>query len=236
MERRERPPIPGSTPSKLIGEKSPYANPSKQFQNQPYLTPTTTATNTANNATSTGGVASGALHPGTGSIHSHSHHSRHSHSGGPKMSNAHILQNNNIYNNDCDSSIISNMSEISRSEKSVLTERSTGTLKILKKSINTLPYELRESVGSAVDLVIQQSELLRSDLENSKLDVAFLRSDLKKRNQEIEQLKQHCETFQRKNTDLENTLKDMGDNLELRQHSLVKNRKCINRMAGTNRM
>jgi hypothetical protein len=212
MERRERPALPGSTPTKLVNDKSPYANPSKIFSG----------------SSGSGGVSGG------GSVHGHSTYI----TPPPPAPGYHRERDRDHQsgNKDTARDNSSVMSEISLSEKSIFTEKSTGTLKILKKTINTLPFELRESVGSTVDFVIQQNELTKSDLEHSKADVVLLRNEIKKKNTEIEQLKQHCDSFQRNNMDLENTLKDMQDNLDIRQRNLVKNRKFINRMAGTNRM
>lgn len=108
--------------------------------------------------------------------------------------------------------------------------------KVLRKLIAKLPFELRESVGSAVEMVLQQSELARKDLELSHQELFALRVDLKKKSLEVDNLQKMCEVFRQKKHGLEDTLDEMKDNMDSRQKHLVKNRRSVDRMASTNRM
>jgi hypothetical protein len=108
--------------------------------------------------------------------------------------------------------------------------------KTLKKLLLKLPYELRDSVGAAVDVAFQQVEFSKKDLELARLEVFSLRSELKSKSTEADNLQKICEVYREKMHALENSLDEMKDNMDSRQKFLVKNRRSVDRMASTNRM
>ena len=177
MERRQRPQLPGSTPSVLVSNKSPYAS------------------------------ATAVAHGLAVTSKSSRRDSSESHSLAPS------------YTSDGDYS-----------------SKSSAKSKLLRKMINNLPFELRESVGSAVELALQQSEQSKAELDHYHLELLGLRAELKRKLQEIEQLNMTCDMIKKQNEALELTLGELQDQVDTRQHNLVKNRQCINRMAGANRM
>jgi chromosome segregation ATPase len=112
----------------------------------------------------------------------------------------------------------------------VLQER--GLMKIVEK----LPYELRESVVSVLQMAFAASEDIQKDLEFAHHETAVLRSELNKKTHEMATLEKTCEIFRNQIHALEENIESLQDNIESRKRFTNKNRSAMTRLATTNRM
>ena len=115
-------------------------------------------------------------------------------------------------------------------------EKQNPQARLLSKLISRLPFEMRESIGSAFDMIIQAAELAKRECNSHKLEVLSLQDDVARKKSEIMTLFKSADVYQQKIHDLEVQLDEMKDNMDSRQKFLVRNRRSVDRMASTNRM
>jgi hypothetical protein len=106
----------------------------------------------------------------------------------------------------------------------------------LAKIVDKLPYELRESVTSVLNLAFSSSEHIQKDLEFCHHEIAVLRSDLSKKTHEMQTLQKTCEIYKSQLHGLEENIDSLKDNIDSRKRFTTRNRSAMSRLATTNRM
>lgn len=106
----------------------------------------------------------------------------------------------------------------------------------LTKIVDKLPYELRESITSVLNLAFSASENIQKDLEFSHHEIAVLRSDLMKKTHEMQTLQKTCEIYKNQFHGLEENIDSLKDNIDSTKRFSTRNRSAMSKLATTNRM
>ena len=108
--------------------------------------------------------------------------------------------------------------------------------KEINRLISKLPFKIRESVLSVVNMTFSQTENIHKDLEISKLETMALRTEVMRKNDEIHTLKKSCDLYQEKARYLDENVATLKDNIDSKQKFTIKNRTAISKLASTNRL
>jgi predicted component of type VI protein secretion system len=114
--------------------------------------------------------------------------------------------------------------------------KQSAQVRAARKLISKLPFELRESMGTAFDAILQQAEIAKKESHVLKVEVLTLQDEVSSKSTDYFSLERNAEVYRQKISALENKLDEMKDNMDSRQKYLVKNRRSLDRMAATNRM
>ena len=115
------------------------------------------------------------------------------------------------------------------------TQRATQE-KTIKKIVSKLPYALRETVMSVVEMVLTNADDAHKHLEMSRMELSSLREQLAKKSHEAQTLRKNVDNYKEKIRGLEDSIEVLKDNIESNTRFTVKNKSAIARLAATNRM
>jgi DNA repair exonuclease SbcCD ATPase subunit len=129
----------------------------------------------------------------------------------------------------------------SKNEHSPKSTRSPSVQQVLQerglaKLVDKLPYELRESVTSILQMAFAAAENVQKDLEFSHHEVSVLRSDLNKKIHEIQTMEKACDIYKNQIHVLEESVESLQDTIDSRKKFTNRNRSAMSRLATTNRM
>jgi hypothetical protein len=109
-------------------------------------------------------------------------------------------------------------------------------LRAVNKLLSRLPFELRDSIMTALGTVVSDAEHSNRERALLKLEVITLQNEILDKNSDFNNLENVSQVQRQRIANLESKLDDMKDSMDSRQKYLVKNRRSVDRMAATNRM
>ena len=104
------------------------------------------------------------------------------------------------------------------------------------KMVARLPMNIREPVTSILQLAFDMSHNAQQKVDTQQGEVIVLRSDVKKKSKQLEQLNNTCDIYRDRLKILEEKLRSLQDDLKSRAMITTQNKRALNRMSGTNRM
>eukprot|EP00601_Ochromonadales_sp_CCMP2298_P029886 CAMPEP_0173341404 /NCGR_PEP_ID=MMETSP1144-20121109/9553_1 /TAXON_ID=483371 /ORGANISM="non described non described, Strain CCMP2298" /LENGTH=1248 /DNA_ID=CAMNT_0014287723 /DNA_START=121 /DNA_END=3867 /DNA_ORIENTATION=- len=108
--------------------------------------------------------------------------------------------------------------------------------KVITRIVAKLPFQLRESVTSVIEMAMASAGNMENDLDICYHEIAMLRSDLQQKSGEATSLKKTCGLYMERVRGLEENVEILRDNIDSRQKFSIKNKSAITRLASTNRM
>lgn len=108
--------------------------------------------------------------------------------------------------------------------------------KTVNKIVSKLPFQLRESVTAVITMAMTSAENVQKDLDICYHEIAVLRNDLNKKNNEAKMLHKNCNLYQERVRSLEENVEVLRDNVNARQKFSIKNKSAMTRLSSTNRM
>ena len=108
--------------------------------------------------------------------------------------------------------------------------------KSIVKIISKLPFEIRETVTSVVNMAMNSANDVHKDLEISRHEIAILRNDLTKKISESISMKKTNSLYEERIKSLEENIEILKDNINARQKFSVKTKSAMVRLSSTNKM
>lgn len=143
-----------------------------------------------------------------------------------KLSHLTVPNNSSTYPNSATQvkSALLNSGELIQPDKSIV------------KIISKLPFEVRETVTSVVNMAMNSANDVHKDLEISRHEIAILRNDLTKKISESISMKKTNSLYEERIKSLEENIEILKDNINARQKFSVKTKSAMVRLSSTNKM
>lgn len=106
----------------------------------------------------------------------------------------------------------------------------------ISKIVNKLPYQLRESVSSIVNMTLSASEIAQKNLEISHHELIDLRNELNRKNIELETAQKTCGIYREKLRGQHESMDTLKDDLDTKAKHALRNQKYLARLSSTNKM
>jgi len=107
---------------------------------------------------------------------------------------------------------------------------------MLSKMVAKLPYNVRETVGSIVQLTAQTSENARKRLNSQNIELIELKGKLKKKGGQLEHINKTCDIYRERLKGLEEKLRSLQDTIVSRQRITTQNKRIMSRISNANKM
>jgi len=143
-----------------------------------------------------------------------------------KLSHLNVLNNSSTYPNSVPQvkSALLHSGELIQPDKSIV------------KIISKLPFEIRETVTSVVNMAMNSAHDVHKNLEISHHEIAILRNDLTKKISEAISMKKTNSLYEERIKSLEENIEILKDNINARQKFSVKTKSAMVRLSSTNKM
>lgn len=106
----------------------------------------------------------------------------------------------------------------------------------VRKMLNKLPYQIRDTVDAVVHMALSTSDNIQKDFEIASLEVKKLHNEIRQKTIEIEKEKRKSDVYRDRLTVVEETLESVNEALRDKHRVSVKNLRTMQRMYSTNRM